>query len=111
VVYERHRQLARAEPLLLARGTLERAQSVVNVVVRELAPLERFLPDGLEGEQGGAAPARVHRLPGRERWAEQDLGVSDEGGGEEEDVRAGAVGSSMRAAAPPMQSFGRGRRR
>jgi error-prone DNA polymerase len=110
VVYERHRQLARAEPLLLARGTLERAQGVVNVVVRELAPLERFLPDGLEGEQGGAAPARVHRLPGRERQAEQDLGVSREGGGEE-DVRAGAVGSSMRAAAPPMQSFGRGRRR
>jgi len=110
VVYERHRQLARAEPLLLARGTLERAQGVVNVVVRELAPLERFLPDGLEGEQGGAAPARVHRLPGRERQAAQDLGVSDEGGGEE-DVRAGAVGSSMRAAAPPMQSFGRGRRR
>jgi hypothetical protein len=116
VVYERHRQLARAEPLLLARGTLERAypeghrQGVVNVVVRELAPLERFLPDGLEGEQGGAAPARVHRLPGRERQAEQDLGVSHEGGGEE-DVRAAAVGSSMRAAAPPMQSFGRGRRR
>jgi error-prone DNA polymerase len=67
-VYARHRQLARAEPLLLARGTLERAQGVVNVIVRELAALERFLPDG-------------------------------------------AVGSSMRAAAPPMQSFGRGRRR
>jgi error-prone DNA polymerase len=110
VVYERHRQLARVEPLLLARGTLERAQGVVNVVVRELAPLERFLPDGLEQEPGGSAPARVHRLPGLERQAAQDLGVSDEGGGEE-DVRAGAVGSSMRAAAPPMQSFGRGRRR
>ncbi len=25
-VYERHRQLARAEPLLLARGRLERSQ-------------------------------------------------------------------------------------
>jgi error-prone DNA polymerase len=58
-VYERHRHLARAEPLLLARGKLERARGVVNVIVRELAPLERFLPGGLEGEQGGA----VGRLP------------------------------------------------
>jgi error-prone DNA polymerase len=109
-VYERHRQLARAEPLLLARGTLERAQGVVNVIVRELAQLERFLPGPIEQEQSGAAPARVHRLPGREGEAAQHLGASHEGGGEE-DVRAGAVGSSMRAAAPPMQSFGRGRRR
>jgi error-prone DNA polymerase len=110
VVYERHRQLARAEPLLLARGTLERAQGVVNVIVRELASLERFLPDPIEQEQGGAEPARVRRLPGRERHAAQDPGASHEDGGGE-DVQAGAVGSSMRAAAPPMQSFGRGRRR
>ncbi len=77
-VYERHRRLARAEPLLLARGRLERTRDpagldergeeirpVVNVIVRELAPLERFLPGG----------------------------------------------SSMRAVAPPVQSFARGRRR
>jgi len=107
-VYERHRHLARAEPLLLARGKLERAQEVVNVIVRELAPLERFLPDGLEGEQGGAAPARVHRLPGAER--RQTHALADEGDGAEA-VAGGEVGSSMRAAAPPMQSFGRGRRR
>ncbi len=64
-VYERHRQLARAEPLLLARGRLERSQGVINVIVRELAALEHHLPDGLEGDgrrrpAHGASPAR-HR--------------------------------------------------
>jgi error-prone DNA polymerase len=60
-VYERHRPLARAEPLLLARGRLERSPSgVLNVLVRELAALEPFLaPDD---EQ--AAGTRVSRLPG-----------------------------------------------
>jgi len=70
-VYERHRQLARVEPLLLARGRLERAEGIppiVNVIVRELAALERFL-DRVE------------------------------------------MGSSMRAVAPPVQSFAQGRRR
>jgi error-prone DNA polymerase len=101
-VYERHRHLARAEPLLLARGKLERAHGVVNVIVRELAPLERFVTDGIEQEQGGATPARVHRLSDRRPQAHGD-GVPD--------VDRGEVGSSMRAAAPPMQSFGQGRRR
>ena len=61
-VYERHRHLARAEPLLLARGSLERAQGVVNVIVRELAALERYLPGGIEEQEGRAAQARVHQL-------------------------------------------------
>ena len=115
-VYERHRQLARAEPLLLARGRLERSREqtltaarearagreppeeirpVINVLVRELAPLERFLPGGIdetETRDGG-----VHRLRGLE------VGQEDAGGAE--------VGSSMRAAAPPVQSFASGRRR
>ncbi len=114
-VYEAHRQLARAEPLLLARGRLERSQEgsvvslwsarrstgedveeirpVVNVIVRELAPLERFLTDAVTDMQS----ARVHRLPG-----------SLPG---EEDMEGAEVGASMRSAAPPMQSFGMGRRR
>ncbi len=116
-VYERHRHLARAEPLLLARGTLERAhpeghtlegagrQGVVNVIVRELAPLERFVSGGGVEEEGRAA-ARVHHLPGRERPAHPNRG----NGGEEE-VESGEVGASMRAAAPPVQSFATGRRR
>jgi len=127
-VYERHRQLARAEPLLLARGRLERSQDsapvrslwsarsaragketgedereeirpVVNVIVRELAPLDQFLSDGVEDALGPAQSARVHHLPSAERV------------GEEEQPDGVAVGSSIRAAAPPMQSFGMGRRR
>ena len=78
----------------------EEIRPVINVVVRELAPLERFLAATTRRVRGGrerarasaAAPARPTR-----------------GDGEQAD-RA-EVGSSMRAAAPPMQSFGRGRRR
>ena len=121
-VYERHRQLARAEPLLLARGRLERHQEqtslsarrareadggrgeapeeirpVINVIVRELAPLERFLPGGIDEQEVQAGGARVRRLPGAARA--------------EEDADGAEVGSSMRAAAPPVQSFAAGRRR
>jgi error-prone DNA polymerase len=93
-VYERHRHLARAEPLLLARGRLEHTEGVVNVVVRELAALERFLSDGAVDDEEAAARAHVHHLPDRDP-APDDV----------------EVGSSMRAVAPPMQSFGMGRRR
>jgi error-prone DNA polymerase len=97
-VYERHRQLARAEPLLLARGRVERSEEgVVNLLVRELAELERFIAGGVEGEEREAALARVHQLPA----PTQDVGEDD----------AADVGSSMRAVAPPIQSFAMGRRR
>ena len=97
--YERHRPLARAEPLLLARGTLERSEGVINVIVRELAALERFLaPDA--GET--ARPARVHPLPTAPQAPESPA---------EEGDTAAEVGASMRAAAPPVQSFAMGRRR
>jgi len=79
-VYERHRALARAEPLLLARGRLERSEGVQNVIVGELAALERFLSADPTEQEG----AQVHELE---------------------------VGSSMRAVAPPVQSFATGRRR
>jgi error-prone DNA polymerase len=125
-VYDRHRHLARAEPLLLARGRLERWQEgakqtvwslrdartaqrqgegeeqirpVVNVLVRELAPLERYLSGGVDGAEESA---RVHHLPGSLELAP---------GADEEEAPGAEVGSSMRAAAPPMQSFGGGRRR
>jgi error-prone DNA polymerase len=128
-VYERHRQLARAEPLLLAKGRLERTQEgppenlvplrreasssdgaeereqirpVINVIVRELAPLERFLTGGVEDGAEGAGIARVHRLPGAERLAP---------GAAQEESDGAEVGSSIRAAAPPVQSFAMGRRR
>jgi error-prone DNA polymerase len=40
-VYERRRSVVRAAPLIRARGRLERRQGTVNVVVSDLAPLER----------------------------------------------------------------------
>jgi error-prone DNA polymerase len=104
-VYERHRHLARAEPLLLARGRLERSEGVVNVIVRELAALEGFLAPGVEEGEESPAVASVHRLPGSE---------PSDSAGEHPDVEeqtAAAVGSSIRAVAPPVQSFGAGRRR
>jgi error-prone DNA polymerase len=131
-VYDRHRHLARAEPLLLARGRLERWQEgpqrnvwsmsearagqaqgkegeeirpVVNVIVRELAALERYLFGGVEGA-GAADSARVHHLPGS-----GDVPAAGAPADAEEHVQGAEVGSSMRAAVPPMQSFGGGRRR
>jgi error-prone DNA polymerase len=107
-VYEANRHLARAEPLLLARGRLERShpeghrQGVVNVIVRELAPLERFVSGGIEQGEGRAQPARVHRLP---------VGQEESSAAGEEGVDGVEVGSSMRAVAPPIQSFAMGRRR
>jgi error-prone DNA polymerase len=125
-VYERHRQLARAEPLLLARGRLERSQErgpasvvsldprvrelaaaeqpepirpVINVLVRELSALEHHLSDAVD-EGPGARGARVHSLPGA---------VSGEPA--QEELEGADVGSSIRAAAPPVQSFAMGRRR
>ncbi len=103
-MYERHRQLARAEPLLLARGVLERSEGVVNVIVRELAALERYVAGGVDGARQDAAE-RVHRLPGSEY---PSPGQSDE---HDEHDEAIEVGSSMRAVAPPIQSFAMGRRR
>jgi error-prone DNA polymerase len=101
-VYERHRALARAEPLLLARGRLERSEGVTNVIVRELAALERHL---LPDPQHAQDTARVHRLPGATLPAAQSDALTAEEG------RAAEVGSSMRAVAPPVTSFAAGRRR
>ncbi len=99
-VYERHRYLARAEPLLLARGRVERSEGVLNLLVRELAPLERYISGGLDGAEQERI-ARVHQLPTPEQ-APAD-GAEEDGAIE--------VGSSMRAVAPPIQSFAMGRRR
>ncbi len=133
-VYERRRHLARAEPLLLARGRLERHQEgvrsvlrrgeegpagtvsvvreateadgepirpVINLLVRELEPLERYL-DGALAE------------PGSEGATVRRLGAPAGGQGDEPAERrpdGAEMGSSMRAVAPPIQSFAAGRRR
>jgi error-prone DNA polymerase len=106
-VYERRRPLARAEPLLLASGILECTQGVVNVIVRDLAPLERFVSGGVEGEEAPVA-GRVHRL----RSIETSQAPADaDSAAEEEALDGAAMGSSMRAVVPPMQSFAAGKRR
>jgi hypothetical protein len=80
---------------------------VVNVVVAELAALERFLSDGAADSEQAAGGARVHHLPARDaRPGSEDQALDAREGQGDADV-----GSSMRAAAPPMQSFGMGRRR
>ncbi len=116
-VFERQRHLARAEPLLLARGRLERHQErepvwgvrdaqapvrepdgeeirpVINLLVAELQPLESFLDGAHAGDE-----ANVRQLPSaRPVDSEQADGAE--------------VGSAMRAVAPPVQSFAAGRRR
>ncbi len=119
-IYERHRHLARAEPLLLAKGVVEcshpkgHRQGVVNVIVGELAALESILSGGIEGGEGQAASARVHRLSGRDSATAHDGSQMSPGEGSapgEEAMDGAEVGSSMRAAAPPVQSFAAGRRR
>ncbi len=91
-VYERHRPLARAEPLLLARGRLERSAGVVNVLVRKLAPLERYLiEEASEGASVSHLPSATPEEAQREEGAE--------------------MGADLRAVAPPIQSFASGRRR
>jgi error-prone DNA polymerase len=107
-VYERRRQLARAEPLLLASGVLECSQGVVNVIVRELAALEGFVSGGVEGAEGAPVGARVHRFPGVAAGQAPSNGDS---AADEEAMEGVEMGSSMRAVAPPVQSFAAGRRR
>ena len=61
-VYEQHRALVRGEPLLLARGKLERVGRNLNILVRELetlGPLARELA-GLAEVQ--AALPRAHHF-------------------------------------------------
>jgi error-prone DNA polymerase len=85
-VYERHRALVRAAPLLRARGRLERREGVVNILVSEVAELHRRRAENLSisGEIGPSA---------------------DEEGG----MRAfrEQVVAELRAVAPAGHSFGR----
>ena len=67
-VYERHRGLARAEPLLLARGRLERSPSgVLNVIVPSWPRWSASLRRPREGTRRRRSAARVSRLPGADR--------------------------------------------
>ena len=83
-VYERHRSLIRTAPLVHARGRLERREGTVNLLVSDLAPLERT-----------AAPD-----PARPARAEPPAGHSGR------DRREAAL-AELRAVAPTGHSFGR----
>ncbi|HEV2819609.1 MAG TPA: OB-fold nucleic acid binding domain-containing protein, partial [Solirubrobacteraceae bacterium] len=85
-VYDRDRLAARAEPLVLAEGRLERHAAgggAINVVARALHALEAPGHD-----------ARVHALTAREEREDQEAG-----------------GGDFRAVAPAAMSFAQGRRR
>jgi error-prone DNA polymerase len=91
-LYERRRHIVRAEPLILAEGRLERPAAgggTINVLVRELRTLEDELAE---------ATASISHLPVREVHSPADP-----------DQRGAAA--DLRAVAPPVQSFGSGRRR
>src|SRR3954447_11914257 len=65
-VYDRHRPLVRTAPLLRARARLERREGTVNVVVADLAPLERTQAPPEQArparrEPPAAAPSRRRR--------------------------------------------------
>jgi hypothetical protein len=79
--------------------------AIVNVVVRELAALERFVV-----AEEAPAVAQVHRLPvASEPHEGESAGVAaDADGGAVADA---AVGAGLRAVAPAVQSFAAGRRR
>ncbi|MGN6373256.1 MAG: DNA polymerase III subunit alpha [Solirubrobacteraceae bacterium] len=114
-IYERHLPLARAEPLRLARGRLEISSGVINVVVHELAALERFLSPADDEDARTAPPARVRRLPtalpGHGAGASKGGDAEQDGVEDAQDGDGAQVGASMRAVAPPVQSFAAGRRR
>jgi error-prone DNA polymerase len=93
-LYERRRHLVQAEPLILAHGRLERPPAgggTINVLVRDLRTLDE--------ELAGIAAAPVAHLP--EREVEPPV----------EQVESRVAAAGFRAVAPPVQSFGGGRRR
>ncbi len=91
-LYERRRHIVRAEPLVLARGRLERPPAgggTINVLASELRTLDDELSE---------RPAEIGQLPLREVHSPADPSRRDAAG-------------DLRAVAPPAQSFAGGHRR
>jgi error-prone DNA polymerase len=88
-IYERHRALVRAAPLLGARGKLERREGVVNVLVAEVWELERAEP-AVAPVPAPARPERREPAPGSSRRKRRQHAVAE-----------------LRAVAPAGHSFGR----
>jgi error-prone DNA polymerase len=95
-LYERRRHLVRAEPLILAHGRLERPPAgggTINVLVHDLRTLD--------AELAATAAAPVAQLPARDAGSSAD----------QQPVPQKVAAAGFRAVAPPVQSFGGGRRR
>jgi error-prone DNA polymerase len=90
-VYERHRALVRAAPLIRARGRLERREGTINVLVSAVAELERAEPPGARPEGSREDPKATE---GTSRTTRER--------------RRRAV-AELRAVAPGGHSFGRRR--
>ncbi|MFN8216718.1 MAG: error-prone DNA polymerase [Solirubrobacterales bacterium] len=103
-VYERHRALVRAAPLLIARGRLERREGVINVVVFEVRPLQPTAPPPSAGaiEAGDGLPPP----PARPDRAEPPPGSSDRRRESGRERRELAI-AELREVAPAGHSFGR----
>ncbi|MGV1049427.1 MAG: OB-fold nucleic acid binding domain-containing protein, partial [Solirubrobacterales bacterium] len=84
-VYDRHRALVRAAPLLAARGRLERREGVVNVLVETVWAIEPREPPPRVARSGRAEPP-----PGAATAAQREVTVAE-----------------LRAVAPAGHSFGR----
>jgi error-prone DNA polymerase len=95
-VYERHRALVRAAPLLHARGRLERREGVVNVLVSAVAELQHAVP--VAAPRRGDHP-RLHQ-------AEHPRPPAQPAGGSRRAHRRRAV-AELRAVAPAGHSWGR----
>jgi error-prone DNA polymerase len=91
-IYDRHRRIVRASPLVRATGKLERREGTINVVVREIAELER--------RAGGAA--QVPQSPARAERREPSIGAPSR---REREL----VVAELREVAPAGHSFGRRR--
>jgi hypothetical protein len=94
-VYDRHRPLVRAAPLLGAKGRLERREGAINVLVSKVWALERT---EIKAEEAPASPARGPRR-------EPPIGSSRDPA-RRRAAREHAV-AELRAVAPSGHSFGR----
>ena len=102
-VYERHRLIVRAEPLIMATGRLERlpqAGGAINVYVRHLSALVTPEDDAADvialAERRAAEAAAAAGAAGPDRATARS---------------AAATAADFRGVAPAVQSFAAGRRR
>lgn len=96
-VYESHRHLVRAEPLVLAHGRLERPAAgggAINVLVRSLQALAL-------DERPPTLVSQLHPVDARAPGS----------GAADADLDPDELAAGLRAVAPPVQSFASGRRR